>query len=317
MVLAMPMSPVTRPPAPLVAARRHLDADLDRPPRLSRRHRRPGGQVGGAGGDPRSRRSGRGSSGVCDADVDHDDARAPTSARSAFTTAPPARKFATICAVTSCGHGVTPGRARRGRPRRPPRPRVPAGRRAAPAIPASCAATSSRTPREPRGLVIRSSRSRAAARAPRRGADGGGGVGDDVGGGHPESRPQRAADGQRDLRLASAAGRRPMGTDARAGSGLTHARNRDPRDNGRPVGWAVRHREESPVSSTAVVLIIVVRWSSSYSGSWYPGVDARPSCKSTSGRSTSAASPRRAIAVAPKPSSPSGASAARSSTCAT
>ena len=41
-------------------------------------------------------------------------------------------------------------------------------------------------------------------------------------------------------------------------SGLTHARNRDPRVNGRPIGWAVRHREESPVSGTAVVLIIVV-----------------------------------------------------------
>ena len=47
------------------------------------------------------------------------------------------------------------------------------------------------------------------------GADGGGGVGDDVGGEHPESRPRRAADGQHDLRLASAAGRRPPGTDAR------------------------------------------------------------------------------------------------------
>jgi hypothetical protein len=40
--------------------------------------------------------------------------------------------------------------------------------------------------------------------------------------------------------------------------GLTHARNRDSPENGRPIGWAVRHREVSPVNGTAVVVIILV-----------------------------------------------------------
>ena len=91
---------------------------------------------------------------------------APTSAANAFTTAPPARKLATICAVTSCGHGVTPWACT---PWSAAKTATVAGvgRGAGqlPAIPASCAATSSRTPSEPGGLVIRSSRSRAARSA--------------------------------------------------------------------------------------------------------------------------------------------------------
>ena len=180
----------------------------------SRRHRR------GRRSCRRCRRrpgaaAGRGarSSGVRHADVDHGDARRRPAAAKALTTAPPARKFATICAVTSCGQGVTPWACT---PWSPAKTATAAGS-------GSGGGHARAMPGEGDGEVLD-----AAERAARLGhavepvaggraglgadgADGGGGVGDDVGGGHPESRPRRAADGQHDLRLASAAGRRPPG----------------------------------------------------------------------------------------------------------
>ena len=125
-------------------------------------------------------------------------------AAEAFTTAPPARKFATICAVTSCGgvtlcvHAVV-ARNRDGW------------------VPAAAADTFGRCrrvtagPRRGRGRVAWSCGQPVTgghAGLGTDGTDGGGGVGDDVGGGHPESRPRPAADGQRDFRLASGACRK-------------------------------------------------------------------------------------------------------------
>ena len=92
---------------------------------------------------------------------------APVCAARAFTTAPPAARLATICAVTSCGHGLTPcawtpwsaatttTTAGSG-----------SGGGSTPASPASCTETSSSPPSEPCGLVSRSWCSRAAATAP-------------------------------------------------------------------------------------------------------------------------------------------------------
>src|SRR6201987_270809 len=89
---------------------------------------------------------------------------APAWAANALTTAPPARKLATIWAVTSCGHGVTPWACT---PWSAAKTATQAGSGSGggqlPARPASRTDTSSRAPSEPRGLVIRSCRSRAAA----------------------------------------------------------------------------------------------------------------------------------------------------------
>src|SRR5207247_1588490 len=71
--------------------------------------------------------------------------------------APPATKFATICAVTSCGHGVTPWAVT---PWSAANTATAAGAGTGggdtPAIPASWIPTVSSRPSEPRGLVNRS-----------------------------------------------------------------------------------------------------------------------------------------------------------------
>src|SRR4051812_37116128 len=88
--------------------------------------------------------------------------RTPACRASALTAAPPARKFATIWAVTSCGHGVTPrawtpwsaaNTATAGA--------AGTGGGQVPVIPASRTETSSRAPSAPRGLVRVSCRARA------------------------------------------------------------------------------------------------------------------------------------------------------------
>ena len=78
---------------------------------------------------------------------------APTWRANAFTTAPPARKFATICAVTSCGHGVTPWACT---PWSPAKTATAAGSGSggghAPAMPARATASSPTRPSAPRRL---------------------------------------------------------------------------------------------------------------------------------------------------------------------
>src|SRR5919107_1631043 len=191
---------------------------------------------------------------------------APTWAAKAFTAAPPARKLPTIWSVTSCGHGVTPCAWT---PWSPAKTATAAGSGSdgghSPAMPARATARSSTRRSAPRGLVMRSSRSWAAARAStltgrtastlgtslaaasgRRRADHG----------RPRAVKGTSVSTSGDIRDHPVGRTRPR---SRIGlPRLTHARNRDPRDNGRPIGWAVRHTEESPVSGTAVVLIIVV-----------------------------------------------------------
>ena len=92
---------------------------------------------------------------------------APACAAIAFTTAPPARKFATICTVTSCGQGVTPWACT---PWSAANTATAAGSGTgggqSPARPASRTERSSSTPSEPLGLVSRSWRSLAWAIAP-------------------------------------------------------------------------------------------------------------------------------------------------------
>ena len=89
---------------------------------------------------------------------------APAWAANALITAPPARKLATIWAVTSCGHGLTPWACT---PWSAANTATQAGSGSGggqlPARPARRTDTSSSSPSEPRGLVIRSCRSRAAA----------------------------------------------------------------------------------------------------------------------------------------------------------
>ena len=92
--------------------------------------------------------------------------RAPCWRARTLIAAPPAQKFATICAVTSCGHGVTPERTT---------PWSAANTATAgcsgtgggtrPAMPASCTPRSSMRPSEPAGLINRSCSMRAPARA--------------------------------------------------------------------------------------------------------------------------------------------------------
>ena len=109
-------------------------------------------------------RSGAPGEGRGHADVDDHDVGADLRGRSALTTAPPARKFATIWAVTSCGHGVTPWACT---PWSPAKIATAAGDGTgggqSPASPASWTDESSSTPSEPAGLVSRACRSRAAA----------------------------------------------------------------------------------------------------------------------------------------------------------
>ena len=91
---------------------------------------------------------------------------APAWAAIALTTAVDARKFATIWAVTSCGHGVTPWACT---PWSPANTATAAGSGSggghSPAIPASRTDRSSRNPSEPGGLVSWAWRSRAAPAA--------------------------------------------------------------------------------------------------------------------------------------------------------
>ena len=168
---------------------------------------------------------------------------APTCRAKALTTAPPARKFATICAVTSCGHGVTPWACT---PWSPAKIATAAGWGNGgghdPAMPARATARSSTRPSAPRGLVMRSNRSRAAARASAL-----------------TGRTAATVSATRsDIRRADHAAAVLVNATSVSREGLTRVRNRDSPDNGRPIGWAVRHREVSPVSGTVVVLIIVV-----------------------------------------------------------
>ena len=120
-MLPIPMSPVTRQ-----RPRRRRDGP---PPRRRRRGLRgPRGRSWPARrrcspcrhGPSRRRRPGAAVELGGNADVDHGHA-APVWRASTLMAAPPARKLATIWAVTSCGHGVTPRPARRGRRRTPPR----------------------------------------------------------------------------------------------------------------------------------------------------------------------------------------------------
>src|SRR5581483_2325937 len=80
--------------------------------------------------------------------------------------APPAQKLATICAVTSCGHGVTPSATT---PWSAANTATAAGAGTGggdvPAMAASCTASASIRPSEPGGLVRRSRCSAAAAAA--------------------------------------------------------------------------------------------------------------------------------------------------------
>ena len=107
-VLAIPMSPVTRHRLPAATRSRATSSPATSAatacsrliagpsvksavPRATLRGSSPGGRLE-IGRDPH---------------VDHETS-APTWAANALTTAPPARKLATICAVTSCGHGRDP-----------------------------------------------------------------------------------------------------------------------------------------------------------------------------------------------------------------
>ena len=91
---------------------------------------------------------------------------APTWRANAFTTAPPARKFATIWAVTSCGHGLTPWACT---PWSPANTATAAGSGSGgghtPASPDRRTESGSRSPSEPAGLVSRDCSSRATAMA--------------------------------------------------------------------------------------------------------------------------------------------------------
>src|SRR5256886_1501314 len=89
---------------------------------------------------------------------------APACRANALITAPPVTKLATICAVTSCGHGVTRWVCT---PWSPAKIATAAGSGIGggqvPASPARRTDSSSSSPSEPAGLVSRACRSRAAA----------------------------------------------------------------------------------------------------------------------------------------------------------
>ena len=165
-VFAMPMSPVTRQrcPAPTSSPATSMPTSTARRA-SSRLIAGPAVMSAVPAATRRCRRSGCASSGVR-TPTSTTVTLAPTCRAKALTTAPPARKFATICAVTSCGHGVTPWACT---PWSPANTATAAGWGSGgghdPAMPASATARSSTRPSAPRGLVMRSSRSRAAARA--------------------------------------------------------------------------------------------------------------------------------------------------------
>src|SRR5664280_1055025 len=163
-VLAIPMSPATRHRTPLAirsratsvpastaatASARVIAGAVDRSavPRRTLRSIKPG-NAGSSVATPTSTTT----------------TRAPTWAAKAFTPAPPARKFATICPVTSCGQGLTPWACT---PWSAAKTATPVGSGIGggqvPASPASWTETSSSTPSEPRGLVSQSWRCRASA----------------------------------------------------------------------------------------------------------------------------------------------------------
>ena len=107
-MLAMPMSPVTRHRLPAATRSRATSAPVTsgqrRPARGSSRGR---GEVGGAPADLAGKQARAGSRSAA-TPTSTTVTSAPACAANALTTAPPARKLATIWAVTSCGHGVTP-----------------------------------------------------------------------------------------------------------------------------------------------------------------------------------------------------------------
>ena len=82
--------------------------------------------------------------------------RAPTSRAMTLMAAPPARKFATICAVTACGHGVTPSLSTPWSPAKTATTgRTGTGGGQAPAMADKISPRDSRRPRDPAGLVRR------------------------------------------------------------------------------------------------------------------------------------------------------------------
>src|SRR5659263_641743 len=153
-VLAIPMSPATRHRTPLAtrsratsvpastaatASARVIAGAVDRSavPRRTLRSIKPG-SAGSSVATPTSTTT----------------TRAPTWAAKAFTPAPPARKFATISPVTSCGQGLTPWACT---PWSAAKTATPVGSGIGggqvPASPASWTETSSSTPSEPRGSL--------------------------------------------------------------------------------------------------------------------------------------------------------------------
>ena len=154
-VFPIPMSPVTSRRAPSsTASNATVDPDVERGSYLVDGHGRTRWPGCVSPGPPcaavRALRCGdRGGH----AHVDHDDP-APTRRASTLMAAPPAQKLATICAVTSCGHGVTPSSTT---PWSPANTATVTGSGTggghSPSIAHSWMPMSSTRPRAPRGLV--------------------------------------------------------------------------------------------------------------------------------------------------------------------
>ncbi len=165
-VFAMPMSPVSRQELPAATRSRAVSMPTSTARRASSRVM-AGPAVMSAVPGLILRGSSPGAAGRSAATpTSTTQTSAPACAAIALTTAPEARKLATICAVTSCGHGVTPWACT---PWSPANTATTAGSGSggghSPASPASCTDTCSSTPREPLGLVSASCRSRACATA--------------------------------------------------------------------------------------------------------------------------------------------------------
>src|SRR6266851_384007 len=165
-VLAMPMSPVSRQRLP--AATRSRAISMPTSTALAASSRLMAGPVVMSAVPARTLRDsspGPGGRSVA-TPTSTTQTPAPVCAAMALTTAPEAMKFATICAVTSCGQGVTPWAWT---PWSAANTAITAGSGNggghSPASPASCAEISSSIPSEPLGLVSRSWRSRASATA--------------------------------------------------------------------------------------------------------------------------------------------------------
>ena len=162
-VFAMPMSPVTRQRLPAATRSRAISRPtVSAAVACSRVIAGPSVKSAVPGAILRGSSPGTGSSGAA-TPTSTTVTSAPAWAANALTTAPPARKLATIWAVTSCGQGLTPWAWT---PWSAAKIATQAGSGSGagqlPARPASRTDTSSSAPSEPRGLVIRSCRSRAA-----------------------------------------------------------------------------------------------------------------------------------------------------------